>query len=184
MAHLMRTLDPAVDPDRDYRVPCEGQVVIYHQQGDGKKKSIPAIVMKIEGEDNVELVTLAPVEDSVMGYTGQGVPAVSRVTRLPGHRNVPRRTEQNPHGSWSFQERAMSAEPHEGQIVIFHIHPDQISNVGKPRAPAIVSAIKDDGRLDLVVIFAGNSLVTHQDVPRRTEENQGGWSFTEIRDVA
>src|SRR5262249_33705200 len=91
MSTLLSTTNPdavrEIEGDRDRRKPYEGQLVIFHMRpGEGRqgRMSAPAIVTRIEDEDHVELLVLFAADDFISRW------------------KIPRKTEQNPFNSWSF----------------------------------------------------------------------------------
>lgn len=93
MAVMLRSTNPAavneIDPTRDRRRPYEGQRVIFHSRpGEarmGKQRAI-ADVLTVEDDDHVELLIHYAADDALVRW------------------KIPRKTDQNPFNSWSFNE--------------------------------------------------------------------------------
>jgi hypothetical protein len=78
-----------IDPGRDRRRPYAGQIVLFHQRpGESRagKPSSPAIVTRVDDDDHVELMIVYAADDFHTRWS------------------VPRKTEQNPINSWTFNE--------------------------------------------------------------------------------
>jgi hypothetical protein len=93
MSVMLRSTNPAavneIDPDRDRRVPYQGQRVLFHSRpGEGRSGKMTAIadVMAVEDDDHCELLIHYAADDAIVRW------------------KIPRRTEQNPFNSWSFTE--------------------------------------------------------------------------------
>lgn len=93
MSVMLRSTNPdaigEIDPDRDRRRPHIGQIVIFHSRpGEGRmgKMAAPALVTAVEDDDHVELLIHYAADDAITRW------------------KIPRRTDQNPFNSWSFNE--------------------------------------------------------------------------------
>jgi hypothetical protein len=91
MSVMLATTNPAAvaeaDPNRDRRVPYEGQVVTFHMrsgEGRGGRMTAPAIITRVEDEDHVELLVIFAADDFITRW------------------KIARKTEQNNVNCWSF----------------------------------------------------------------------------------
>lgn len=93
MSVMLKTTNPAAaqenEPNRDRRVPYEGQVLTFHlRPGEGRagKTRAPAIVTRVEDEDHVEIVIYFAADDQLTKW------------------KIPRKSEQNPVNAWAFND--------------------------------------------------------------------------------
>lgn len=93
MSVMLKTTNPAAaqenEPDRDRRVPYEGQVLVFWlRPGEGRagKTRAPAIVTRVEDEDHVEVVVYFAADDQLTKW------------------KIPRKSEQNPVNAWAFND--------------------------------------------------------------------------------
>jgi hypothetical protein len=93
MSVMLRTTNPGaadeMDPAHDRRVPYVGQWLVFHMrpgEGRGGKLQAPAVVIRVEDNDHVELVVFHAADDQITRW------------------KIPRRTEQNPVNAWAFND--------------------------------------------------------------------------------
>lgn len=93
MSVMLKTTNPQAaqenEPNRDRRVPYEGQVIVFHlRPGEGRagKTRAPAIVTRVEDEDHVEIVVYFAADDQLTKW------------------KIPRKSEQNPVNAWAFND--------------------------------------------------------------------------------
>lgn len=96
MSVMLSSTNPAavneIDPNRDRRRPFVGQRVLFHSRpGEARmvrmgKATAIADVLNVEDDDHVELLIHYAADDALVRW------------------KIPRRTDQNPFNSWSFND--------------------------------------------------------------------------------
>jgi hypothetical protein len=93
MSTMLRTINSdavnEIDPHRDRRRPYQTQHVLFHSRpGEARmgRMVANAEILNIEDDDHVELLIKYSADDFIVRW------------------KIPRRTEQNPYNSWSFNE--------------------------------------------------------------------------------